>query len=119
MNHSRRETAVTILRWVLGLVLLVESLLFALSPAAAPHFAATGLPQWIRPTLGLAEAIAVLLFLAPHTKKLGAQLLLAILAIAALLHVLHGQYDVSPLAVYAAAVIVCMTEDECSLGEAS
>src|ERR1051326_1133635 len=26
MNHSRRETAVTILRWVLGLVLLVESL---------------------------------------------------------------------------------------------
>jgi uncharacterized membrane protein YphA (DoxX/SURF4 family) len=99
---------ITTLRWVLGLAILVESCEFVFSDASAHHVAKFGLPQWIRPVLGGFEILAALLFLVPVTGLVGGYLLVAILLIAALLHLLHGQFDVSGLIVYAVAVMACM-----------
>jgi hypothetical protein len=112
MNARFKESAIAGLRWVLSLVVLLESVLFALSPAAAHQFAKTGLPAWIRPALGGGEAIAALLFLVPAARQAGGYGLLAIFAISAGIHFVHGQYDVGSLIVYAMAVIVCMTAQE-------
>lgn len=100
------------LRWVLSLVVMLESALFGFSPAAAHAFAKTGLPEWIRPALGGSEAVAALLFLVPAASLAGGYGLLATFAIAAGIHFVHGQYDVGSLVVYAMAVIVCMTNRE-------
>lgn len=67
-----------------------------------------GLPQWLRPTIGGTEILAALLFLLPVTTAVGGRLLLAIFAIAIAIHILHGEFDVSGLLVYAMAVIVCL-----------
>src|SRR2546422_2121407 len=61
--------AVPGLRIALGLVVLLESVHFALSAAAGHHFARTGLAQWIRPALGWSEAVAALLFLVPVDRR--------------------------------------------------
>jgi len=65
MNRHLNGIAVPGLRWTVAVVVLWESLQFALSRSAMHHFAQIGLPQWIRPALGGAEIIAVLLFLVP------------------------------------------------------
>jgi hypothetical protein len=62
------------------------------------------MPHLIRPVLGGAEIIAVLLFLIPPTRTIGGYALLVIFALAALVHILHGQPDIGGLVVYAAAV---------------
>jgi len=95
--------AVLGLRWVLGIVVLLESIHFALS--SGKH----GLPRWAGPALGGSEIIAVLLFLTPAATVLGGCLLLVIFAVAAAIHLKAGQFDVGGLLVYAMAVVVCMT----------
>ena len=62
------------------------------------------MPHLIRPILGGAEIIAVLLFLIPPARTIGGYALLVIFILAALIHILHGQPDVGGLVVYAAAV---------------
>jgi hypothetical protein len=109
MNPRTKKIAISGLRWVLGLVVLLESAHFALSPAAAHQFAKTNLPQWIRPALGGSEVIAALLFLVPAATLVGGYALLFIFAIAIGIHFLHGQFDVGGLVVYGMAVIVCLT----------
>ncbi len=64
----------------------------------------SGMPHLIRPILGGAEIIAALLFLIPPARMIGGYALLVIFALAALIHILHGQPDVGALVVYAAAV---------------
>ncbi|HYJ91759.1 MAG TPA: hypothetical protein VEV84_10645, partial [Pyrinomonadaceae bacterium] len=59
--------------------------------------------------LASAEAIAALLLLIPKTLKIGAIALIVVFAIAALVHILHGQYDVGSLIIYAAATWAVMT----------
>jgi hypothetical protein len=104
VEHTQKGIlAISGLRWVLGLFLLLESVHFAISHAA-------GLPPWIAPALGGSEAVAALLFLAPSASVLGGYALLFIFLIAAGVHVLHGQFDVGHLVVYGMAVIVCMTD---------
>jgi hypothetical protein len=110
MNQTLRKIAIPGLRWVLGLVVLLESYQFAFSPSATAHFANTGLPQWIRPALAGSEIIAVLVFLLSAASFLGGYLLLFFFLIAAVLHILHGEFNIGALVVYAAAVIVCMTQ---------
>jgi hypothetical protein len=95
--------ALRILQWTLGLVILGESARFAFSPAAAQSFAKSGMPCFIRPTLAWAEIIAAVLFLAPRATRLGARFLIAVLAAALVIHLLHGWFDVGALFVYAAA----------------
>jgi uncharacterized membrane protein YhdT len=103
-----RITKPAVLHWALGLVLLLESCLFAFSPAQAHAFARTGFPQWLRVALGSAEALAALLFLMPRTVRLGGSFLLGIFSLAAVIHVLHGSPNVGALAIYAIAVLMVM-----------
>ena len=109
MSALLKKVAIPGLRWVLALVVLLESAHFAISPAAAHEFAVTGLPQWIPPALGGSEVIAALLFLVPAAIVVGGYALLFIFAIAVALHYLVGQYDVGHLVVYGMAVLVCIT----------
>jgi uncharacterized membrane protein YphA (DoxX/SURF4 family) len=109
MNPRLEKNAIPALRWTLGLVLFLESALFVFSPSAAQHFAETGFPPWIRPVLGGGEIIAALLFLLPATSVAAGYLLLVILAIAVVVHLLHGEFNVGVLLVYAMATFVSMT----------
>jgi hypothetical protein len=108
MNRHLMYLSVPLLRWTLGLAVMLESARFAFSPSAAHFLAQTGLPAWIRPALGIGEILAAILFLSPFARIAGGYLLLAIFALAAVIHVLHGQFDVSGLLVYTVAVLVCM-----------
>lgn len=118
MNIFRNATSVSFLRWSLGLVVLWESYRFAVSTAAAHHLQGMGLPAWIAPLLGGVEIVAALVFLIPRLRRIGAFSLLAIFAIAAALHILHGQFEIGSLVVYSAAVLVCVFGTESSHGEA-
>jgi hypothetical protein len=119
MNTRLKNFSIPVLRWTLGLVVLLESCQFVFSNSAAHFLAKTGLPSWLRPAFGGAESIAAVLFLLPWTALLGSYLLLVIFALAALVHILHGQFDVGGLVVYAAAVFVCMAHSENRTAEAA
>jgi hypothetical protein len=106
MTKRLSDSAVVGLRWVLGLVVLMESLHFAISPAVGRHFTDTRLPGWWRWVLGGAEIVAVVLFLLPTARILGGYLLLAVFALAVILHLSLGEFDVGNLIVYGMAVIV-------------
>ena len=67
------------LRWTLGLVVVLESCQFIFSTSAAHFLAKAGLPFWIRPVLGGAEIIAAVLFLVPFTAMIGSYLCLSFL----------------------------------------
>lgn len=108
MNERLANCSIPLLRWTLGSVVVLESFLFVFSASAAHFLAKAGLPSWIQPVLGGAEILAAVLFVVPATVAIGGYFLLVIFAFAILLHVLHGQYQVGELFVYAAAVIVCM-----------
>ena len=112
MNANLSKFSISLLRWTVGLVVLLESIEFVFSASTAHSLAKTGLPSWVQPVLGGAEIIAAVLFLVPYTARAGSYLLLVIFALAAAVHVLHGQYNVGILAVYAAAVVVCMASQE-------
>jgi hypothetical protein len=119
MNTRLAHFSIPLLRWTLGLVVILESFLFVFSASAAHFLAKVGLPSWIQPVLGGAEILAAVLFLVPLTFAIGGFLLLVIFAFAVLLHILHGQYQVGDLFVYAAAVMVCMAHPQNRKGEAS
>jgi hypothetical protein len=95
--------ALLILQWVLGLVILVESFRFAFSAQAVHTFAKTGMPNFIRLGLAWAEIAAAILFLVPRATVVGGRFLIAVLAAAIVIHLLHGWFDVSVLLVYTAA----------------
>lgn len=108
MSQSAQDCSIRILQWTVGIVVLVQSCLLAFEPGRIHSFAKTGFPHWIRLALAWPEIVAAILFLVPATSKIGAWVLLAIFGVAALLHLLHGQYDVSTLLVYAAGVFVVL-----------
>lgn len=108
---SPAKQAISGLRWVLGLVILLESARLALSPSAAHQIAKAGFPRWFAPVLGGCEMLAAFLFLIPAARRTGGYALLAIFAIAAFIHVLHGQYDLGYLAIFGMAVAVCLTSE--------
>jgi hypothetical protein len=111
--------SIPLLRWTLGLVVALESYQFIFSTSAAHFIAKAGLPAWIRPVLGGAEMIAAILFLVPLTTLLGGYFLLAIFALAALVHIWHRQYGVEGLVLYAVAVLVCMAYTQHRIAGAS
>jgi len=108
MSTRRREMTIAGLRWAVGVVVIAESLRLALHPAAAQHFARAGMPLWMRPALAWTELVAAILFLVPLTTVAGGYLLLVIFLLAALLHVLHGEFAIGALVVYGLAVLVSM-----------
>lgn len=109
MSGQKEKTTMAVLRWTLGLVVLWQSLRFTFGPAAAHFFAKTGLPPWIRPTIGGAEILAAILYLLPFTEIAGSYALLSIFSLAAVIHVLHGDYDVSVLILYGVVVFATLT----------
>ncbi|MGA6985878.1 MAG: hypothetical protein WBZ01_07495 [Terriglobales bacterium] len=102
-KNDRLPAALCILQWVLGLVILGESARFAFSPGAAHAFAKTGMPNFIRLGLACAEIAAAILFLVPRVTVVGGRFLIAVLAAAIVIHLLHGWFDVEVQLVYTAA----------------
>jgi uncharacterized membrane protein YphA (DoxX/SURF4 family) len=96
------KCGLTVLRWSLGIVILIEAILFVL-PAAAHDFARTHMPGFIRMLLGWGEIAGCILLLIPKTTIRGAWLLFAVFVFAILIHLLHGSYNVGNVVVYAAA----------------
>jgi type II secretory pathway component PulF len=96
------KCGMTVLRFALGIVILIQAAMFVL-PDAAHSFARTGMPGFVRLVLGFGEIAGCILLLIPVTIVRGAWLLLAVFAMAILLHLLHGLYGIGNLVVYAAA----------------
>ena len=103
MSDHRARIGLLALRWVLGLVVLAQAVVFAFSPASAHAFAKTGLPNFVRLALAWAEMAAAVLFLLPRTMIVGGWSLIVVLAGAVVLHLLHGWLDVGALLIYAVA----------------
>lgn len=104
MSAFPTKAAITILQWTLGVVILIEAVLFVL-PSAAHEFARTHMPGFIRLLLGWGEIAGCILLLIPKTATRGAWLLVAVFVFAILIHLLHGMYNVGNLAIYAAAAL--------------
>jgi hypothetical protein len=98
--HSK--TALITLQWALGVVVLIQAVLFVL-PSAAHDFARTHMPGFVRLVLGFGEIIGCILLLIPKTAVRGAWLLLAVFVMAILIHLLHGMYGIGNLVIYASA----------------
>jgi hypothetical protein len=117
MNERLRTLAVPGLRWCLGLMVLWQSWRFAFGALSVQKFAETGLPSWIRPALGGIEIVAAILFLVPVTAVVGGYSLLVVFFFAAVLHILHGWYDVSALVLYAMVVLVSLAHRDGAIRE--
>ncbi len=102
MSFVKTRIALSVLQWTLGVVILIEAVLFVL-PSAAHGFAATHMPGFIRLVLGWGEILGCILLLIPRTTIRGAWLLVAVFIMAILVHLLHGMYNVGNVVVYAAA----------------
>jgi hypothetical protein len=96
------KCGLTVLQWTLGIVILIEAVLFVL-PGAAHDFARTHMPDFIRLILGFGEIVGCILLLIPKSATRGAWLLLAVFVMAIIIHLMHGAYNVGNLAIYAAA----------------
>jgi hypothetical protein len=96
------QVGLTMLRLVLGLVTAGYSLAMVVTQLRGrTHLSLLPLALLL---LGLAELAAAILFLIPRTVLLGGIALIVVFAVAALFHVLHGEYySVGYLAVYGAA----------------
>src|ERR1700693_3287449 len=93
MTEQRMQTALTGLRWTLGLVILIEAVLFVM-PSARHDFARTHMPDVVRLVLGWGEIVGALLLLIPRTAVRGGWFLMGIFVLAIGVHVLHGTCDV-------------------------
>ena len=102
MSGSQAKFGLTVLQWSLGVVVLIEAVLFVL-PGAAHDFARTHMPGLVRMFVGFGEIAGSILLLIPQTAVRGAWLLLAVFVMAILIHLLHGLYGVGNLVIYAAA----------------
>ena len=105
MAHQPLKTALFVLRWTLGLVILIEAILFVM-PGAARDFARTHMPNMVRILLGGGEILGSALLLLPRTALRGAWVLLVVFVLAIAIHLLHGFYNVGNLLIYAAAAWV-------------
>ena len=111
MSSGKCKFAFTVLQWTLGVVILVEAVLFVL-PSAAHEFAKTHMPGFIRILLGWGEIAGCILLLTPRTAVRGAWLLLAMFVMAILIHLLHGFYEIGNLVIYSAAAFAIATAKE-------
>lgn len=102
MSELRMKTALCVLQWTLGVVILIEAIRFVL-PSARHNFAGTHMPDVLRLILGWGEVAGSILLLIPRTAVRGAWVLVAIFAFAIATHLLHGLYNVGNLVIYAAA----------------
>ena len=109
MNPQVNTAALVGLQWSLGVVVLIEAALPAFSKREI-HFGHAGMHHGIRIVLAWSEMLACVLFLVPRAMKPGALLLIAVLALAALVHVLRGNFQIGGLLIYAAALAVVASQ---------
>jgi type II secretory pathway component PulF len=102
MSGVKSKLGLCVLQWSLGIVILIEAVMFVL-PSAAHEFGRTHMPGFARMILGWGEIAGSVLLLIPKTAIRGAWLLLAVFVMAILIHLLHGLYGIGNLVVYAAA----------------
>ena len=102
MSFVKTKIGLCVLQWALGVVILIEAVLFVM-PSAAHDFARTHMPSFIRMILGFGEILGSILLLIPQTAIRGAWLLMAVFIMAILLHLLHGMYGIGNLVIYTAA----------------
>ena len=102
MSEQPRKAALTGLRWTLGVVILIEAILF-LMPGARHDFSQTHMPDVLRLVLGWGEIIGSILLLIPRTAARGAWILAGTFVLAIVVHLLHGMPNVGELAIYTAA----------------
>jgi len=102
MSFVKSKIGLCVLQWALGIVILIEAVLFVM-PSAAHGFAATHMPGFIRLILGWGEILGCILLLIPRTTVRGAWLLVAVFIMAIMVHLLHGGYNVGNVVIYAAA----------------
>ena len=102
MGFVKSKIALTVLQWTLGVVILIEAVLFVL-PSTAHAFATTHIPGFVRLVVGWGEIVGCILLLIPRTTVRGAWLLVAVFMMAILIHLLHGIYGIGYLVIYAAA----------------
>jgi DoxX-like family len=111
MTSRNGQLAVQALRWVLGIVVILQSCLLLRAAMVSMHAADPGHigpHQWVRVVLASVEIIAAVLFLAPVVDLAGCYLLLIVIAFAMLFHALQGEFNFGALPVYAMAVLVWM-----------
>jgi hypothetical protein len=99
---ERMKVALTGLQRTLGLVILIEAILFVM-PSAQHDFAQTHMPDLVRQFLGWGEIVGAVLLLIPRTTVRGGWLLAGIFVLAIIVHLLHGMFNVGNLAIYTAA----------------
>jgi uncharacterized membrane protein YphA (DoxX/SURF4 family) len=102
MSSARTSTPLTILQWALGVVILIEAILFVM-PSARHGFAQTHMPDGLRFILGWGEIAGCVLLLIPRTAVRGAWILAVVFSLAILIHLRHGMYNIGDLVVYIAA----------------
>ena len=102
MSFLKGRLGLTVLQYSLGIVILIEAVMFVL-PSAAHDFARTHMPGFVRMVMGFGEIAGCVLLLIPQTAIRGAWLLVAVFVMGILLHLLHGMYGVGNLVIYAAA----------------
>lgn len=105
----KKKLAMGVLRYALGVVILIEAILFVL-PNGAHDFAPSHMPAMVRIILGWGEIAGCILLLIPKTAIRGARLLLAVFIMAILIHLLHGQYNVGSVVIYAAVAFAIAVE---------
>jgi hypothetical protein len=102
MTEQRVKTALAGLQWTLGVVILIEAILFVM-PGARHDFARTHMPDFLRQVLGWGEIIGAVVLLVPKTAVRGAWILFCVFAMAIVVHLLHGTFNVGNLVIYCAA----------------
>jgi type II secretory pathway component PulF len=108
MSFSLNKCGLLALRYTLAIVILIEAILFVM-PGAAREFTHTHIPGFVRLIIGFGESLGSILLLVPQTAVRGAWLLLAVFVMAILIHLLHGQYNVGNVVIYAAAAFAIAT----------
>jgi len=102
MTEQRMKIALTGLQWTLGLVILIEAVLFVM-PSASHDFANTHMPDILRLVLGWSEIMGAVLLLIPRTAVRGGWFLAGIFVLAIVVHMLHGMFNVGNLVIYTGA----------------
>jgi DoxX-like protein len=110
---QRMKCALIGLQWTLGIVILIEAVLFVM-PNARHSFSQTHMPDAVRLILGWGEILGSLLLLIPRTGIRGAWILALTFVFAIAIHLLHGAYNVGGLVIYTAAAWVIAAGQESS-----
>jgi hypothetical protein len=110
MISPRTASALRLLHWTVGLVILLEAYRTLHGSLVRLHDAGhTGTLAWVRLGLSVPEMLAALLFLIPFTMLIGGYALLVIITLAIAIHGLHGDFGgLEILVLYAVAVYVTL-----------